>query len=392
MRGMEHRVVPQVGLLSGDAGAEKIEEGGDALAQQREILRRHVHGGNLYVFHPEYRGARVRRGLQQRLAVENSARDRYQLELTGAAEFLRSAVRHKLNTLEDALAHVLFKTADVAGYLGVVDRGGERRTGLDGAHGQHGGLKWADIAAYDSLKRHDEAGDGHRRVDIFLRRARMAAFADELNAEAIFERHERPGLDADGADRQLRQIVQSENGAGLVLRKDVVLKHVLCALELFLRRLEHKEHVRAKLVPVRAQQHRRTEQPRRMGVVPAAVHDSGGEGFVRPVIFLVLHDSVNVRAQRDGRVPAAAEQPHDAGLKTKVKYLNTELLKLGADDGAGALFLKAQLRMGVKVGSNRINLFGIVFFCLFKKVQKSSLLSPQHFKYKICRRKTQEKK
>lgn len=129
-----------------------------------------------------------------------------------------------------------------------------------------------------------------------------------------------------------------------------------------------------------------------MGVVPAAVHDSGREGFVRPVIFLVLHDSVDVRAQRDGRVPAAAEQPHDAGLKTKVKYLNAELLKLGADDGAGALFLKAQLRMGVKVGSNRINLFGIVFFCLFKKVQKSSLLSPQHFKYKICRRKTQEKK
>lgn len=115
---------------------------------------------------------------------------------------------------------------------------------------------------------------------------------------------------------------------------------------------------------MRAQQHRRTEQPRRMGVVPAAVHDSGGEGFVRPVIFLVLHDSVNVRAQRDGRVPAAAEQPHDAGLKTKVKYLNTELLKLGADDGAGALFLKAQLRMGVKVGSNRINLFGIVFLPL----------------------------
>src|SRR5471030_2380390 len=111
-----------------------------------------------------------------------------------------------------------------------------RIAALNAGDADHHRLLSAEVAADQGLQGGDDVAGGDNAVDTVFRVCGVRAFAGDGYLEAVNVGIERPPFGGEGADRQLRRIVQAKNGIDIVERSG--LNQLQCAVKTLFGRLE----------------------------------------------------------------------------------------------------------------------------------------------------------
>ena len=169
------------------------------------------------------------------------------------------------------------------------------------AYGKHGSCPHAHFPCAKPLQSHSRVAGGEQSIPAVLRRGTVATLAVYVYFKIICRRRGntvRRHHDFARADVFSRKNVEHQRR--LHPFQNACLHHILRALQRFLRRLEHKHNLAAKLVFVHFQKLRRAKQHRRVHIVPTGVHIPVFRGK-RQLCFLFYGQSVHVCTQKHTR-------------------------------------------------------------------------------------------
>ena len=149
---------------------------------------------------------------------------------------------------------------------------------------------------------------------------------------------------------QARHVVQTVDLLEREALRQPVGQHSERTLAPFFRRLEDKAHGTVEPTFL-GKEFCRSEQHSRVTVMAAGMHRAG---ILRAVVLRPLFgdaQGVHIGPERDGPVAAAAfERADDPGTTHAFgNFIEAELPQFGGHEGAGALLLEAELRIGVQV-------------------------------------------
>ena len=153
-------------------------------------------------------------------------------------------------------------------------------------------------------------------------------------------------------DLHARPVVNAEDGLHRELLEQAVLHHLARAAAAFFGRLEHQVDGAVEIA-VPEQVARRGQQHCGMPVMAAGVHLAGVRAGMGEVVVLGHRQRVDVGAQADGPAGVAVLDDADhAGLAQAAVDRDAPVGQRLGDDIGGALFLKAQFRVGMDVASD----------------------------------------
>jgi hypothetical protein len=142
---------------------------------------------------------------------------------------------------------------------------------VDGADGDHRGVRGVEPPGHDRLQRADQGACAHYWVRGFVRPRAMCAGADQLYVERVGRGGERPGFGHHLSHLEAAVHVRAEDG-GRVVESARLQDHQRAGAGLF-GRLQHHDHVARR--GLRRQQVRGSNGPRRVHIVSASVHHAG---------------------------------------------------------------------------------------------------------------------
>jgi hypothetical protein len=177
----------------------------------------------------------------------------------------------------------------------------------------------------------------------------MAAAATQHDVEAVGRGHDGAGARHRAAQRQVGPVVQRVHGvAGKAVEK-TVFHHAAGAGQALFGRLEDEVH--AAVESTRARQLARgAQQHGGVAVVAAAVVHAGMAAGVRRAAQLDHRQRVHVGAQAHAAPAAAAAQgAHHAGAADAFGHLQAQQAQRAGHDAGGAVFLEAELGVGMQV-------------------------------------------
>ncbi len=181
----------------------------------------------------------------------------------------------------------------------------------------------------------------------------VAGLAAHGDAEAIGRRQGVAANETEGANGQLRAVVQRQRHVDLRIVHDAGCNHLLHAANGLFGRLEDELHGAGKLRRQVLQHGADADQGGGVDVMAASMHLAGhgaGEGLAG---HLVDRQRVHVGADREhGARAAAFDQADDTGAGDAGLVLDAEALELAGDDAGGADLLEGELGVGVEVAAD----------------------------------------
>jgi hypothetical protein len=206
------------------------------------------------------------------------------------------------------------------------------------------------VARHDALQTDGDLRRSQRGIDAGLGPRAMGALAGDADVEEGAAGHHRPGTHRKAAHLQAGPVVHAEDRFAREALEQAVVDHRLRAAQAFFGRLEDEVH-HAVETPRGRQVARRAQQHRGVAVVAAGMHYALVHRAMAEAVDFQDRQRVHVGAQANRPRAAAGTQhaDHAGAADAAMNLVEAKGIELGRHQARGAVFLEAQLRVGMDV-------------------------------------------